>query len=281
MISVITVDDLKLHLKKWSGKVALVPTMGALHEGHLALVAEAKKYADNVLVSIFVNPMQFGPGEDFSRYPRQISEDVSLLRELGLCDLVFLPNAAAIYPEGFATHISNSRLARELCGQFRPGHFEGVLTVVNKLIHLCQADVLLMGKKDYQQWVLVKQMVQDLGMVTEIVGVETVREKDGLALSSRNRYLSESDRIAATSIFRTLTAIRESIESGMKSVEDLVEKGSSILEKSIKVQYMTIRRKQDLMEYEDSCLPEHGECVVVFAGHVGKTRLIDNMEVTF
>ena len=191
-ITVRTVSDLRSHLAKWreAGKsVALVPTMGALHQGHLSLVALAKTKCDRVVASIFVNPMQFGPREDFKTYPRDEAADLDKLAKAG-ADLVFIPDTAEMYPQGFSTHVKVSDLTDDLCGAARPNHFEGVATVVAKLLLQCTPDIAIFGEKDYQQLLVIRRLVRDLNMQVEIVGGPIVREGDGLALSSRNAYLS-------------------------------------------------------------------------------------------
>jgi pantoate--beta-alanine ligase len=214
-----TVLDLRRRVRLWrrAGEtVALVPTMGALHAGHLALVTRGKELCDRVVVSLFVNPMQFAPSEDFSRYPRDERGDAAKLAEARV-DLLYAPGLAEIYPEGFSTTVSAGALADGLCGPFRPGHFAGVATVVTKLLLQAQADVACFGEKDWQQLQIVRRLVRDLDIPMRIEGVPIVRESDGLALSSRNVYLSPAERQAAPALHRTLLAIVQRIETGKTS----------------------------------------------------------------
>src|SRR5512146_326278 len=194
-----TVKDLRAQVAKWrqaGENVALVPTMGALHAGHLSLIAVAKAHAKRIVASIFVNPTQFGPKEDFKRYPRDEAGDLAKLAQAGV-DLVFIPNAAEMYPPGFSTKVSLPSLTEDLCGAARPNHFEGVATVVTKLLLQCAPDVAVFGEKDYQQLLVIRRLVRDLNIPVEIVGGPIVREEDGLALSSRNVYLSPEQRKTA------------------------------------------------------------------------------------
>ena len=205
-----------------AGKLALVPTMGALHAGHMALVEEAQRRVERIAASIFVNPMQFAEGEDLDRYPRQEAEDAEALDKAG-CDLLWLPSVADIYPQGFATRVSVSGVSDRWEGEARPGHFDGVATVVAKLLLSVRPDIALFGEKDFQQLVVIRRMATDLNIPVEIVGVPTVREADGLALSSRNAYLSEEERRQAVALPRALEAARAAILSGSGIAEVLEE----------------------------------------------------------
>lgn len=257
--------------------VGFVPTMGALHEGHLNLVRRAKSENDVVVVSIFVNPTQFGPHEDFDKYPRDAERDQELLQKAG-ADVVFLPQVDAIYPEGFQTSISVGELAGRLCGAFRPGHFSGVLTVVNKLFNIAHPTRAYFGQKDFQQTVVIRRMVEDLNMDVEIIVCPTVREEDGLAMSSRNAYLHEDERRAATILYRTLTRAAEmtrqegSIPGEVRKImRDMLAGEPMVAE----VQYAGIYDARTLDE-----LQEFGQTnLLAIALLLGKTRLIDNMVV--
>src|SRR5215216_5893802 len=233
-------------LKQSGDSLAFVPTMGALHAGHMALVAEAKKHADRVAASIFVNPMQFGAGEDLDRYPRQEEADAAMLEEAG-CDLLWLPTAAQIYPEGFATAIRVAGISERWEGEARPGHFDGVATVVAKLLLAVAPDVALFGEKDFQQLAVIRRMTDDLAIPVEIVGVETVREADGLALSSRNVYLSEDERARAVALPRALAAVRLSILSGTPVPEALAEARQSLTDEGFsRIDYLALVDAQSL-----------------------------------
>jgi len=258
--------------------VAFVPTMGALHQGHLTLVKQAKEYADKVIVSIFVNPKQFGPNEDFAKYPRTIDADLKKLASLGV-DAVFLPNAADIYPEDFQTKIHNEKMSQMLCGASRPGHFDGVLTIVMKLFNLVQPEYVLFGKKDYQQVKIIEQMVKDYSMNIKIITAETVRDDDGLALSSRNKFLSETERHVATLIFKALQKAKQVYESGSRSKLQLEETFVKVFSESseLVLEYFEVRKQKSLEEIEFDELAE--PMVLLVAARLGTTRLIDNIEL--
>jgi pantoate--beta-alanine ligase len=257
------------------GRLALVPTMGALHAGHLALTEEAKRRADKVAATIFVNPMQFGAHEDLDRYPRQEQADAGLLESHG-CDLLWTPSVADIYPEGFATRVSVSGVSERWEGEARPGHFDGVATVVAKLLLAVQPDMALFGEKDFQQLAVIRCMVRDLGIPVEIVGVPTVREADGLALSSRNAYLSAEDRARAAALPRTLGSARDAILGGIQVRDALDEaKGSLRTEGFSRVDYFALVDADTLEPLEDP----RGEMRLIAAAVIGTTRLIDNIPV--
>jgi pantoate--beta-alanine ligase len=258
-------------------QVAFVPTMGALHEGHISLVNIAKKENMKVVVSIFVNPLQFGPNEDFSRYPRTLKDDIEKLQGAG-AEAVFAPAAAEIYPDGFQTVVSNEKMAAGLCGRFRPGHFSGVLTVVAKLFNIVQADATFFGKKDYQQWRLIERMALDLQMPSKVIGCETVRESDGLAMSSRNRYMSTEERSQASLIYEGLTAAKQAWQSGERSSEKVMQKFSGIIAKceKMRIQYAEIVDKFSL-EPAGAKLADTN-LVMIIAVLFGDVRLIDNLE---
>ncbi|MBF0455100.1 MAG: pantoate--beta-alanine ligase [Magnetococcales bacterium] len=254
-------------------RVGFIPTMGALHAGHLSLVEAAKKQCSRTLVSIFVNPTQFGPGEDFAQYPRTFAADQTLLEEIG-CDGVFLPEVATIYPPGGQTSVSVEPLGSQLCGAARPGHFQGVATVVAILFNLVRPHAAYFGLKDYQQFTLIRQMVDDLCMPLEVVGVPTVREADGLALSSRNRYLTDEERARAPALFRALTHAQELYRGGERDPLRLEEEARRLLLASgiENIDYVEVRHGATLIrEREISTDP-----VMLIAVRVGKARLIDN-----
>ena len=270
-------EAFRLALFSAGKKLAFVPTMGALHDGHISLVKQARQTADAVIVSIFVNPTQFGPGEDFNRYPRTLTEDAKKLAEAG-CDAVFLPNIATIYPDGFQTWVRNEPLENQLCGASRPGHFRGVLTVVLKLFNLVRPELALFGKKDYQQWRLIEKMAADLNVPLKVIGSETVREPDGLAMSSRNRYLKPEERAMAVAISRGLKAAVEKYKAGETNAATLtgiVAKDISS-QPAIKVEYLTICDQMSLAPVGESV---KGPAVILLAAQLGTLRLIDNMEL--
>lgn len=270
-----TVLDLRRRVRQWrrAGEtVALVPTMGALHAGHLALVTRGKELCDRVVVSLFVNPMQFAPSEDFSRYPRDERGDAAKLAEARV-DLLYAPGLAEIYPEGFSTTVSAGALADGLCGPFRPGHFAGVATVVTKLLLQAQADVACFGEKDWQQLQIVRRLVRDLDIPMRIEGVPIVRESDGLALSSRNVYLSPAERQAAPALHRTLLAIVQRIDKGETSAA-AVAAGIEALERAGfgKIDYVAAVDAESLAP-----LRADRPGRVLAAAWLGRTRLIDNL----
>lgn len=254
-------------------KLGLVPTMGALHEGHLSLVRKAKTEAQRVIVSIFVNPIQFGPNEDFARYPRDLEGDLRSLMDLGV-DFVFAPTIEEMYPQGFETRVELSKLPNHLCGLKRIGHFSGVATVVLKLFNICQPDVAIFGMKDFQQVRVIERMVEDLNIPVKIIRHETIRDHDGLAMSSRNRYLSKEERVRATNIYKVLKEISSDIGYGFCDPKRLIDKGIGNLEKSgLSVEYFAICDPNTL---EDVTQIE-GEVLIATACWCGSTRLIDNM----
>ena len=257
------------------GSLALVPTMGALHGGHMALVAEARRRAERVAASIFINPAQFGPAEDLASYPRREGEDLAMLEEAG-CDLAWLPAVADIYPDGFATTVSVGGVSRRWEGEARPGHFDGVATVVARLLISVGPDVALFGEKDFQQLAVIRRMAADLGIPVEIVGVPTAREPDGLALSSRNAYLSKADRERAATLPRALEAARQAIEDGSSVGEVLAEARGKLAEAGFApIDYIALVDAQTL---EPLGAPE-GEMRLLAAARIGDTRLIDNLPV--
>ncbi|WP_020650374.1 pantoate--beta-alanine ligase [Solimonas variicoloris] len=271
------IDALRAQLQVWrreGARIALTPTMGNLHAGHLRLVEAARRRADRVVASVFVNPLQFGPNEDFDRYPRTLEADADKLAQAG-CDLLFAPSVAEMYPhgrDGF-TVISVPRYAGLLEGAFRPGHFDGVATVVNILLTLVAPDVALFGEKDYQQLLVIRQMARDLHMPVEIVGVPTEREADGLALSSRNQYLLPAERAQAAMLYAALQRVGEALRAGRRDYAALCAIETERLEAAgFRPQYLTVRRP-DLSEPDAA---DH-EFRVLLASFLGNTRLIDNI----
>lgn len=264
-------------LRNLSGRIALVPTMGNLHQGHLALVERARELADHVVVSIFVNPLQFDREEDLIAYPRTLEEDAARLESEGV-GLLFVPGVESIYPEGLDRHtrVEVPVVSEGFCGESRPGHFVGVATIVCKLFNLVRPEVALFGKKDYQQLLVIRKMVRDLAMAVRIVGVETVREADGLAMSSRNHYLSEEERRRAPVLYQALRQTAQLLRSGRRDLSGLEAMAVERIEAAgLKNDYFSIRRASDLGE------PGPGErnLVILAAAFLGKARLIDNLEV--
>jgi pantoate--beta-alanine ligase len=258
------------------GTLALVPTMGALHAGHMALVAQAKTRAEKVAASIFVNPAQFGPTEDFGRYPRQEEQDARMLEGAG-CDLLWMPSVHDMYPEGFATNVSVADLSRRWEGEARPGHFDGVATVVAKLLLSVRPDVALFGEKDFQQLAVIRRMVVDLSIQVEIVGVPTVRDADGLALSSRNAYLSDDERRRAVALPSTLETARGMIRDGSDVAATIEQARSSLSETGFsRIDYFALVDSSTL----DPLDRPEGEMRLIAAAVIGTTRLIDNIAVS-
>jgi pantoate--beta-alanine ligase len=273
-----SVAVLRKTLARWRAhneRIALVPTMGALHAGHIALVRRARRKADRVLVSIFVNPAQFAPNEDFSRYPRTWPADLRLLAEQR-ADLVFAPSVKEMYPEGFATHVVPQGPARGLESDFRPHFFGGVATVVTKLFIAALPDVALFGEKDYQQLQVVKRITLDLGLPIEIVAVPTAREKDGLALSSRNAYLSPAQRGAAPTLYRVLNETAASIRKDAPIGPTLARGRRTIKAAGFKLDYLEARHARTL---EPISSRAEGPVRLLVAARIGATRLIDNIAV--
>lgn len=260
--------------------VALVPTMGALHEGHLTLVREAKRRAAHVVVSIFVNPRQFGPNEDLATYPRQLEIDAALLEAEGV-DVLWAPTVEAVYPPGYATSVKVSGLDSVLCGAARPGHFDGVATVVSKLFNQVQPDLALFGEKDWQQLAIIRRMARDLDLTAPhaeaILGVPTVREADGLAMSSRNKYLSAEERAAAPAMNRAMREAAAKIADGAPVAEALAALRSAVLAAGFRsVDYADLR---DAATLEDLAAFDGRPARLLVAAHMGKARLIDNVPV--
>ena len=261
-------------------KIALVHTMGNLHPGHLRLVSEARRLAERVVVTVFVNPTQFGPGEDYASYPRTPEADIAALTQAG-ADLLFIPEVHEVYPHGLGslTWVEVPGLSEELCGAFRPGHFRGVATVVLKLFNMVTADIAIFGEKDYQQLTIIRRMVADLNLPLTIHGVPTVRESDGLAMSSRNAYLNATERKSAAFLYATLKSSVKALMSGNRLIMEIEASASSALEaQGFKVDYVAVRRSSDLA-------PPHPEddasaLIILVAARLGKTRLIDNLRLS-
>jgi pantoate--beta-alanine ligase len=272
-----SVSDLRQSLAPWrkaGERIALVPTMGALHDGHLSLVALAKSNADRVVVSVFVNPTQFGPSEDFHLYPRDEAGDLDKLEKAG-ANLVFAPDTAEMYPHGFSTKVSVSDLTEDLCGASRPNHFDGVATVVTKLLLQCAPDVAIFGEKDYQQLLVIKRLVRDLNIPVEILGGPIVREKDGLALSSRNAYLSPLERKAAPLLYQTIVAVANDLSQG-RGADAAAAAGRLKLEAAgFSVDYVAVRDPETLKPLSGPV----ERARVLAAVRLGSTRLIDNVAV--
>ncbi|MBT9613359.1 MAG: pantoate--beta-alanine ligase [Burkholderiales bacterium] len=270
-----TIEALQARLRT-AGPVAFVPTMGNLHAGHLALVRSAREHGACVVVSIFVNPLQFGPTEDFQTYPRTLDADCAQLKQAGV-DVVFAPSVAEMYPTPQQVEIIPPPIASELCGAFRPGHFQGVTTVVAKLFNIVQPAVAVFGKKDYQQLFVIRAMVRELNFPLRVIGAETLRAEDGLALSSRNGYLSAQDRQAAPRLYRALCNIADQLKSGGRDYVDLEGTARRELESNgWRVDYVSVRDPNTLLP------PIEGlnQYVVLCAAWLSATRLIDNIEVS-
>lgn len=262
-------------LRAQGGKVALVPTMGALHAGHMALVAEAKRRAEHVVASIFVNPRQFAPSEDLAAYPRRAAKDSAMLSEAGV-SVLWMPDVDVMYPAGYATNVSVSGVSEGLDGAARPGHFDGVATVVAKLFNQVRPDVALFGEKDFQQLAVIRRMVADLDFGIEIVGVPTEREEDGLALSSRNVYLTQEERQQARALPRALGAAASAIESGGDVAEALARAEAALIEGGFQsVDYVAFCDAETLRPAASLERPAR----LLAAARIGKARLIDNVPV--
>ena len=282
MQTVTTLSALRLAVDelRQTGTIALVPTMGALHEGHLTLMCEAAKHADHVAASIFVNPTQFGPNEDLDAYPRQLAEDSAKLESANVA-LLWAPDVAAMYPAGYATNISVAGVSDGLCGASRPGHFDGVATVVCKLFNQVRPDVALFGEKDWQQLAVIRRMARDCDLLwpsaDAIIGVPTVREDDGLAMSSRNAYLSPENRMAAAVLPRSMRTAIAAIEGGGSVAKALNELQANLIDAGfLSVDYASLADADSL---EPVHLTPTASARLLVAARIGSTRLIDNMAV--
>ncbi len=261
-------------MHKEGKSIGFVPTMGYLHEGHISLVKTAKKHADIVVMSIFVNPIQFGPSEDFEKYPRDMKTDEEMARLAGV-DVIFSPSAKEMYPDGYATYVNVKSLTDTLCGASRPSHFKGVTTVVAKLLEIVKPNIVYLGQKDAQQAIVIKKMVDDLNMGVEVKILPTAREKDGLAMSSRNAYLSEDERKDAACLYQSLKKAESLLEQGEKDAKKIIKLMEDIIKskKSARIDYISI---VDTVNLKDVKLIS-GEVLVALAVFIGKTRLIDNI----
>jgi len=281
MDTVTTIAAVRERVRGWRAegrRVAFVPTMGNLHAGHLSLIEAARRHGERFVASIFVNPMQFGPNEDFAHYPRTPREDEHMLTAAG-CDLMFMPEVSEIYPHGAerATRVEVPALSRILEGEFRPGHFEGVSTVVAKLFHIVEPDVAVFGEKDFQQLTVIRRMVAELCMPVEILAATTVRDADGLAMSSRNQYLTAEERALAPQIYATLQAAASRVRSGDEDFASIERAGLQELESAgFRPDYFAVRQAADL----GMPAPGTRELVVLTAARLGKARLIDNVQVS-
>ena len=279
MLTLNTIDATRQQVRDWKRaglRVGFVPTMGNLHAGHIALVTEARKHADRVVASVCVNPTQFGPNEDFDAYPRTLDADQQKLAAAGT-DLLFAPSVEEMYPRVNKTWVDVDDLGDYLCGANRPGHFRGVSTVVCKLLNIVEPDIACFGEKDYQQLAVIRRMVADLFFAVEIIGVPTVREPDGLAMSSRNGYLSESERSLAPQLYQHLQQAREAILAGERDYAALGARLAKSLDQTgFRSDYFDIMDAEELTPAG----PQSRQLVVAAAARLGKTRLIDNLSVT-
>lgn len=280
METVTTIAAVRDHVRRWrqeGRRIAFVPTMGNLHAGHVSLIEAARRHGDRFVASLFVNPMQFGPNEDFAHYPRTPAQDARMLTEAG-CDLMFMPDVAEIYPNGSerATRVEVPGLSSILDGEFRPGHFEGVATVVAKLFHIVEPDVAVFGEKDFQQLTIIRRMVADLCLGVSIIAAPTVREPDGLAMSSRNQYLTGEERRRAPFIHETLLAAVARLRAGDKDFAGIERAGTEALDRAgFRPDYFAVRRDDDLSNPD----PVTRHLVVLVAARLGRARLIDNLQV--
>ncbi len=274
------IAELRALLRGWrerGERIAFVPTMGNLHAGHISLIELARKHGQRFVASIFVNPMQFGPNEDFNHYPRTPQRDAQMLAAAG-CDVMFTPDVAEMYPAGaeLATRVEVPIISSQLCGAFRPGHFEGVATIVTKLFNIVQPDVAIFGEKDFQQLTVIRRLAADLCLPIEVLGAPTVRETDGLAMSSRNQYLSAAERAQAPLIHAQLCFAANALHGGKSDVTQIETDATAALAVAgFRVDYFRICRAQDLQ----NPAPADRDLVVLAAARLGKARLIDNIRV--
>jgi len=281
MSTVTTIAQVRTQVAQWQAageRVVFVPTMGNLHAGHVSLIEAARRHGKRFVASIFVNPMQFGPNEDFAHYPRTPTQDAQMLSDAG-CDLMFMPEVGEIYPNGAeqATRVEVPGISSILCGEFRPGHFEGVATVVCKLFNIVDADVAIFGEKDFQQLTVIRRMVADLCLRVDIVGAPTVRESDGLAMSSRNQYLDDTQRKLAPTIYRQLQQAVAALQSGVRDYARIEAAGRAALDGAgFRTDYFSVRDAKTLAPAK----PDTRQFVVLTASRLGKARLIDNVQFT-
>ena len=273
-----SIAAVRARVAAWRGRgerVAFVPTMGNLHPGHISLIELARQHGERFVTSIFVNPMQFGPNEDFNHYPRTPDRDARMLEDAG-CDLLFLPAVDEIYPQGSerATRGEVPGLSTILCGEFRPGHFEGVATVVAKLFNIVQPDVAVFGEKDYQQLAVIRKMTLDLCLPLQIVGAPTMRETDGLAMSSRNQYLTEAERAVAPALHAQIARVAAQVANGSPVAAVESEACDALLAAGFRVDYLSVRRAADL----EPPGADDPDLVVLGAARLGRARLIDNLQ---
>ncbi|MFQ6078494.1 MAG: pantoate--beta-alanine ligase [Thermodesulfobacteriota bacterium] len=261
-------------LRKGGRTIVLVPTMGYFHEGHLSLMREGRRRGDVLVVSLFVNPTQFGEGEDYRIYPRNLSRDKGLIEGIGV-DILFVPTVEEMYPEGYQTFVQVERITKPMEGQFRPIHFRGVTTVVAKLFNIVKPHRAIFGEKDFQQLMVIRRMVEDLSMEVEIIGMPIVRERDGLAMSSRNSYLTSDQRKAALSLNRSLQKASQLVRSGERNPGRIIDAVTRVIkpEKDVTIEYVEVRDSKTLEEIEII----EGQAVIALAAKVGEVRLIDNV----
>lgn len=271
------IDEIRAQVRAWRKQgdtVAFVPTMGNLHQGHITLVTEARKRADHVVVSIFVNPMQFGQNEDLDAYPRTLAADQAALAAAG-AELLFTPTPEIIYPKGLAqqTFVDVPGISEELCGASRPGHFRGVATIVCKLFNIVQPDVALFGRKDYQQLLVIQTMVEDLSLPIDVVGIETIREASGLAMSSRNGYLTADEKAAAPALKRAIDGLAAAIQAGEAILVAVQVAQAQLTDAGFTPDYIEVRHAKTLAAAKTG----DNELVILAAAYIGKARLIDNL----
>jgi len=276
MKTITTISEMQSAARSWKreGKtIAFVPTMGFLHDGHASLLREGRKLADILVLSIFVNPIQFGKNEDLDRYPRDPERDCRIAAECGV-DAVYMPEVAEMYPAGFQTAITVRELSKPLCGASRPGHFDGVATVVAKLFNIVMPDLALFGRKDYQQLALIRRMVDDLSLPVKVIGMPIVRESDGIAMSSRNAYLSPPERRSALALSRAIGEVRAAYDSGERSIEALRQKALAVIQREpiLQIDYLEFCNERTLQPSARA----DGDTLLALAVKAGATRLIDN-----